>query len=70
VKRARKPVDPAIIATLKAHRTASGLPVERYAREVLMREPRTVRYWLAGRYPIPAAVARWLTENAPAISPG
>ena len=31
--------------------------VDRYAREVLVRHPRTVHRWLSGESPIPAVVA-------------
>jgi hypothetical protein len=35
--------------------------VDRYAREVLMRHPRTVHRWLAGESPVPKVVADSLT---------
>ena len=35
---------------------ATGLSVRRFAREVLVREPRTVWRWLAGENPLPTAV--------------
>lgn len=35
---------------------ATGLSVRRFAREVLVREPRTVWRWLAGENALPTAV--------------
>lgn len=42
---------------------ASGLSASRYAREVLVREDRTIRRWLAGKSPIPEQVIRWLEQG-------
>ena len=36
------------VALLRAAIQHSGLSVNRYARDVLIRDPRTVRRWLAG----------------------
>ncbi len=36
--------------------TASGLSASAFARDTLIRDPRTVRRWLAGDSPIPKAV--------------
>lgn len=47
----------------------SGLPVQRFAREVLRREPRTVFRWLAGRSPIPNRVRLFLEHPEPAPWP-
>jgi len=44
------------IARLRAAIHASGLSITEYARGVLVREPRTVRRWLAGDRQIPRAV--------------
>jgi hypothetical protein len=54
--------DPTIsdIALLRAAIAASGLSARRYATEVLTRDERTVRRWLAGESPIPQAVLRYL----------
>jgi len=41
---------------------ASGLSARRFAREVLLRDERTVRRWLAGDSPIPEPVAAKLKE--------
>lgn len=41
----------------------SGLSVRRFAREVLVRDPRTVWRWLAGDNPLPRTV-RELCERA------
>ena len=43
---------------------ASGLSVRRFAREVLVRDPRTVFRWLAGA-PLPRAVRELLMSGAP-----
>ncbi len=40
----------------------SGLKTGAFAREVLVREPRTVRRWLTGESPIPNRVLQWLQE--------
>lgn len=42
---------------------ASGLSAERYARDVLLRNPRTVRRWLAGDSPIPREVRAFLAKR-------
>ena len=41
---------------------ASGLSVRRFAREVLVRDPRTVFRWLAGA-PLPRAVRDMLAAS-------
>lgn len=41
----------------------SGLSSSAYARQVLVREPRTIRRWLAGQSPIPAAVVAFLNAH-------
>lgn len=38
----------------------SGLTIERFAREVLLRPPRTVKRWLAGDSPISQVPREWL----------
>ncbi len=40
----------------------SGLSSSRFAVEVLVRDPRTVRRWIAGDAPIPKRVLDWLEE--------
>ena len=59
--------DPTVsnVDLLRASIAASGLSARRYATEVLTRDERTVRRWLAGDSPIPAAVLRYL-ESRPA----
>lgn len=49
---------------LEAAIEASGLSARRFARTVLLRDERTIRRWLAGDSPIPAAVVTWLKESA------
>ena len=44
------------VALLRAAIAASGLSARRYAIDVLTRDERTVRRWLAGKSPIPRAV--------------
>ena len=41
----------------------SGLSVRRFALEILLREDRTVRRWLAGDSPIPRVVLEWLDRR-------
>lgn len=43
---------------------ASGLSARRFAVDVLLRDERTVRRWLAGDSPIPAAVVRFLESQS------
>jgi hypothetical protein len=42
---------------------ASGLSARRFATEVLLRDERTIRRWLAGDRPIPKAVLEFLTKK-------
>ena len=56
---ARPPVD-----LLRRAIKASGLSARQFAMTILMRDERTIRRWLAGKSPIPAAVVRWLQANA------
>ena len=41
-----------------------GMSASRFAREVLTRDPRTVRRWQLGVSPISAPVLKWLHEDA------
>ena len=41
----------------------SGLSARAFAREILWRDERTVRRWLAGDSPVPAVVADRLREE-------
>ena len=41
----------------------SGLSASAYARTVLIREPRTIRRWLAGDSPIPQSVIAFLNQE-------
>ena len=43
----------------------SGLSARRFAMEVLLRDERTIRRWLAGDSPIPDMVTQWLEEPKP-----
>ncbi len=45
----------------------SGLKTSTFALDVLIREPRTIRRWLAGDSPIPNRVLEWLQE--PGVAP-
>ncbi len=45
----------------------SGLRTGTFARDVLIREPRTIRRWLDGSSPIPKRVREWL--QAPQVAP-
>ena len=61
--------DPAdLVALLKAAIDRSGLSNSAYARQVLVRDPRQLRRWLAGQ-PIPDAVGRFLEREARAGAP-
>lgn len=51
------------IAMLRADIARSGLSNRKYAEDVLMRDERTVRRWLAGDQPIPEVVLRWLIDR-------
>lgn len=53
------------IEYLKQRIEQSGLSTTRFAVEVLMRDPRTVRRWLSGDSPIPAVVMDWLVNPQP-----
>ena len=48
------------MALIRAAITASGLSTRRFATEVLIREERTIRRWLAGHAPIPKQVRIYL----------
>ncbi len=39
---------------------ASGLTIDRFARDVVLREVRTVYRWLSGDSPVPRVVADYL----------
>jgi hypothetical protein len=43
----------------------SGLSARQYAADVLLRDERTVRRWLAGQSPIPEPVCLFLVRTAP-----
>ncbi len=45
----------------------SGLSAGEFARDVLIRDPRTVRRWASGDGPIPRLVVEWL--QAPQVAP-
>ncbi|HXG69470.1 MAG TPA: hypothetical protein VNJ04_02535 [Gemmatimonadaceae bacterium] len=47
----------------------SGLSARAFARGVLLRDERTVRRWLAGDSPIPAAVIAFLRDPRVTASP-
>lgn len=47
----------------------SGLSARRFASEILLRDERTCRRWLAGDSPIPAAVLKWLSGQPPSEPP-
>lgn len=57
-------------ADLRAVIEASGLSQSAYARWVLVRDPRTIRRWLAGDAPIPDAVITWAGAATVAASDG
>lgn len=51
------------VVRLRAAIKASGLSATAYARQVLMRNPRTLRRWVAGTSPIPEAVREFLRRK-------
>ena len=53
------------IARLREAIHASGRSITEYARRVLVRSPRTVRYWLAGDLQIPQAVLELIADPEP-----
>ena len=57
------------IAQLRAAIDRSGLSASAYARTVLIRDPRTVRRWMAGDSPIPDAVREYLARSSMTSSP-
>ena len=56
--------DERVVAQLRALIERSGLSASAFAREVLVREPRTLRRWLAGDSPIPMVVVQWIKGAA------
>lgn len=57
------------IALLERRIDESGLSIRAFAREVLLRDDRTLRRWLAGDNPIPQIVMDFLEEPRPAPWP-
>lgn len=55
------------IALLERRIKESGLETGPFARDVLIREPRTVRRWLDSSSPIPKRVLEWLRD--PPVAP-
>ena len=53
-----------LVALLRAAIKASGLSASAYARDVLVRDPRTVRRWLKGDSPIPQSVVDFLHDGS------
>lgn len=47
----------------------SGLSARAFAAQVLLRDERTIRRWLAGDSPIPVAVREWLEDPSQAPWP-
>lgn len=58
----------AAIAQLREAIRRSGLSVTQYARRVLVRDPRTVRRWLAGTQAIPQAVLDLIARTAKSVT--
>jgi hypothetical protein len=52
------------MALLRAAIDRTGLSASKYARVVLIRDPRTLRRWLSGESPIPQAVLDLITRQA------
>lgn len=53
------------IELLRAAIASSGLSARQYAAQILLRDERTVRRWLAGDSPIPAPVVAFLERDVP-----
>lgn len=47
-------------ADLRALIASTGISAQAFARDVVGRDPRTVRRWLSGEAEIPDAASRWL----------
>lgn len=63
--RSNQPISQERIALLRRAIERSGCAsLEEFAREELVRDGRSVRYWLHGRYPIPNVVMPRLTKLA------
>lgn len=56
------------IYAFKGEGEAWTTAVDRYARDVLFRHPRTVHRWLTGESPIPAVVASALTARYASVA--
>ena len=54
---------PEAVAQLRAAIEKSGLSATAYAKQILIRNPRTLRRWLRGDSPIPEAVRAFLAES-------
>ena len=52
------------VALIEAAITKSGLSLARFARDLLIRDPRTVTNWLDQKHRVPAVVRRKLSELA------
>lgn len=57
------------IQLLRARLEESGLSSTQFAKRCLMREPRTVRRWLAGDSPLPNLIVDWLVKPLPSPWP-
>jgi hypothetical protein len=55
------------IRALRAAIARSGLSQRQFARDILTRDPRTVRRWLSGDSPIPQAVLAWLGKPSKVV---
>ena len=51
------------LALLRDAISRSGLSARRYAAQVLLRDERTLRRWLAGKSPIPQAVLDFISRD-------
>lgn len=63
------PDDHPAVRLLRQRITESGLSARRFAMEVLKRDERTIRRWLAGDSPIPKEVRAFLEDPQPAPWP-
>lgn len=63
--RSREERDELHAQLLEVRIVESGLSARRFALEVLLRDDRTIRRWIARDAPVPLIVAEWLYDPKP-----
>lgn len=56
-----------VVGLLRRRIAESELSTSRFAVEVMIRQPRTIRRWVSGESPVPKVVVEWL--EAPQVAP-